>query len=104
MNSLIEAALETIVDTVWCLSPSEKEEEGVRNLIKWQNGELSNHDDSMIGSDKSYILLATREGLFLVHRKKKWKGKLDAVAENLYEKRGNRAFRRIHKHLLRTPV
>ena len=102
MNLLIEIALETVIESIWFLSPSEKELEGIRNLKKWRNGELSSHDETMIDSNSSYILLATGDGLFLVHRKKSWKGKLDNTAESLYSKKGRRAFRRIHNQIQKT--
>lgn len=90
MNLFIELALEVFTDTLWFLGPSDKETEEVRTLVKRRNGELSNHADEMIDSDKSYLLLATKDGLYLVHRKKKWKRKLDTFAKSLYEKRGKK--------------
>ncbi|MCH8511381.1 MAG: hypothetical protein LAT83_06980 [Kiritimatiellae bacterium] len=68
-------------------------------MIKWRNGELSKQDETQIASDRNYLLIASADSLYLIHRHKRWKGKLDPYAESLFKQRGAKAFRRMHKHL-----
>ena len=96
----LSVLLETLCDALF-LSPSEKELESVQALKRWRDSPLEDDGQTQLDSNRNYLLLGTKQGLFLVQRKQRWQGLLDPYCEQLYEKRGRRAFARIHAHLLR---
>ncbi|WFB36329.1 hypothetical protein P3T73_00940 [Kiritimatiellota bacterium B12222] len=101
MTIFFEILIEVVLNALWMCFPGKKEQEGLEHLLKWREGKLSSHDETLIDSDRNYLLIATADGLQLVHRHQKWRGCLDETAESLYVKQGSRSFRRIHRHLLK---
>ncbi|GEM_PF-2816860 len=98
---MLESFFFFLLSPLLFLSLSPKERHCIQSLVRWRNGERSHHDEWLIDSTRSYLLMAVKEDLFLIHRKKKWKAKLDAKAEALYTRYGRRAFRRMHLYLTR---
>jgi hypothetical protein len=61
-------------------------------------GMLEEHDDLMIDSTKNHLLLATKQGFYLVSRSHAWKARLTDEEMRLYEKRGSRLFPRFERN------
>jgi hypothetical protein len=57
-------------------------------------GMLEGHDDLMIDSTKNHLLLATKQGFYLVSRNHFWKARLTDEEMSSYERRGSRLFSR----------
>ena len=90
---------EGIFDVASTLELSQQEKEAIAKVNKWRNGELSVSDEHILDSDKRFLLLASKDRLFLVERNGRWKSELDQQALDLYAEKGRKAFRRIRNRI-----
>jgi|GEM_PF-3364792 len=84
----------------WKYTDREREQhrEAQEYFRRWLTGDLSGAQ-VQIDQSKTFLLLAVGGELHLISRKKKWRATLDSEAVAMYQKRGRRAFRTIHRHL-----
>ncbi|MEO0415709.1 MAG: hypothetical protein AAF226_12255 [Verrucomicrobiota bacterium] len=94
---------DALLDFVPVFQTSPKEREAKAKVKSWIAGGLDCTDESLIDSSRGYLLLATRDKLFLVERRGSWKGELDDFSLERYLKRGTRAFGSIKRHLANPP-
>ena len=66
--------------------------ERLTKIQKAYSKSTSAHDDTLIDSNKSYLLLHTNNGLYLISRNSSWKHKLNDSETSMYTKLGRRAF------------
>ena len=97
-----EVVLDYVSDLILFLDLSPKERDAIAKIRSWKQGELACHDDSLLDSNSRYLLLSAAGRLFLVDRRRKWKGELDEMCIDLYSRYGRRAFRRIRKRIVKT--
>ena len=88
--------IDGIGDLIWTIELSPQEKEGIAKLNRWRSGQL-NHDDTLLDSDKRYLLLVANERVFLVERNGNWKRELDERDLDLYARKGRASFRRIRR-------
>ena len=88
--------IDGIGDLIWTIELSPQEKEGIAKLNRWRSGQL-NHDDTLLDSDKRYLLLVANERVFLVERPGNWKRELDERDLDLYARKGRASFRRIRR-------
>lgn len=92
---LIDPIADLIGDIIlfWDKSDTER----IKSIQRARDRVLECHDEVMVDSSKSYLLLCTQKGFYLVSRRKTWKGRLTDQELSLYERRGRRAFARIER-------
>jgi hypothetical protein len=88
--------IEGIGDLIWAFELSPQEKEGIAKLNRWRSGHL-NHDDTLLDSDKRYLLVAANERIFLVEREGNWKRELNESDLDLYTRKGRAAFKTIRR-------
>lgn len=90
---------DTFLDLLSISRLSERENEGIRNFQRWQRGDLEVHDDTLLDSNRRFLLLTSGDRVFLVHRSDSWRGELDEWSLDLYAAKGQRSFAKIRRHL-----
>ena len=95
IGDIFPTILDIVLDVIYFWDDTDKQ----RILDIKNAGEkiLSGHEDVVLDSNKSYLLLNTNQGLYLVSRRDAWKAKLRDTEEALYISKGRRAFSRIRK-------
>ena len=88
--------IDGICDLIWTFELSPQDKEGIAKLKRWRSGQL-NHDDTLLDSDKQYLLLVANDRLFLVEREGNWRCELDERDIDLYTRKGRASFRRIRR-------
>ena len=76
---------------------SKADSERVQLLQRARSKSLDCHDDTLIDSSKTHLLLCTGQEIHLVSRRRQWRAQLSEQDIELYKKRGRRAFRRIER-------
>ena len=97
LNDLFSPLIDLVIDvfTFWDKSDSKR----ISMIKNARDKVLSEHDDVLVDSNKSYLLLNTEKGLYLISRRDVWKAKLGAREEIMYARKGARSFSRIRRDL-----
>ena len=97
LGNIFTLALDAILDVVFFWDDSDAKR--ITDIRNAREKVLSGHDDVVLDSTKSYLLLNTKQGLYLVLRKDSWKARLGDSEEAIYASKGRRSFSRIKRTL-----
>jgi len=97
LSDIFTPVIDIILDAVFFWDNSDTRR--VSDIKNARDKVLSGNDDVLIDSNKSYLLLNTKQGLYLVSRKDTWKAKLGDQEEATYASKGKRSFARIRRSL-----
>jgi hypothetical protein len=97
LKSLVISILDGITGLIFFWDESDTKR--IEDINRARDKVVSGHDDVLIDSSKAYLLICTKQGLYLVARNEPWKARLNERAEAAYLTRGKRAFSRIRNQI-----